>query len=121
MSYIYLASPYTDPSPTMQESRYILACNACALLARERIPVYAPIVHWREVSILWALPGDSDMWWDQNRVMIDHCAQMWVYTLPGWDRSKGVLQEVDYAKACNIQVFRAPVIETLIEFYKSKL
>jgi hypothetical protein len=116
MSYIYLASAYTGPHSLM-EARYLLACNAAAEIVSAGIAVYSPIAHWHEPAIQYSLPKSADFWWHQNKMILMHAVEVWVYTYAGWDKSSGVKQEVDFAQAAKIPVRYSSNMEPLIRLF----
>lgn len=93
---IYLASPYSSPSPAVQEKRFQHACDAAAHFIREGRFVFSPIAHTHPISS-WGLPGDWKFWSEFDRMMIERCDELWVLRLPGWGRSVGVAAEVKTA------------------------
>lgn len=104
MTYVYLASPYTAPAFKLMEARYLLTMKATAEIAAAKIGVYSPIVSWHEVACQHDLPKDADFWWNQNRTFLRHAAEMWVFTIPGWERSNGIKQEVALASALQLPI-----------------
>ena len=97
---IYLASPYSDQSPIVRESRYDQILHTCMMLNRkfpEKL-FYSPIVHFHELSQRYDLPTDADFWWLKNKAAMDSSEALIVVCLEGWPRSSGVLRELDYAR-----------------------
>lgn len=109
MKLIYLASPYSSPSKVIMNHRYDSACKAVGLFSAMGMWVYSPIVHYHMPSLLIDLPTDSDFWWDINRSMLDRCDMLVVLTLDGWQESKGVKQEIEYAQSYSIPVEYRPM------------
>lgn len=72
--------------------------EACALFARQGDNVYSPIVHWHEVSREYDLPTDCHWWQKMNFDSFNRCDAMRVLTLPGWQDSVGVQQEMGWAE-----------------------
>ena len=105
MSYIYLASPYSDPSKTIQHARYLWACEAAAFMVRKGMKVYSPIVSWHKVAERFSLPSDAEFWSKQNASFMLHSTEMWVLTLSGWGQSKGVQSEIAFCKEQGIKIY----------------
>jgi hypothetical protein len=116
--YVYLASPYTAPAYDLMEARYHLTVKATAEIASAKIPVYSPIVSWHEVARQCKLPTDADFWWQQDRALIRHCCELWVLTLPGYERSNGVKMEVAFASALHLPIRYGINMEPLIREFK---
>jgi Domain of unknown function (DUF1937) len=98
MSYIYLASPYSHPDHTLRARRWTAAVDACAWMADvKEMAVYSPIVHWHKVAVRHHLPGHNDYWTKQNEAFIIPSSAIWILTIDGWRRSKGVASEISFA------------------------
>lgn len=92
--YVYLASPYSDPDPFVQEMRYQKAMQVTSILLKNGIYVYSPIVHCHEMSKLYGLPGDAGFWQQFDEAMIRGAEGIFVLRLDGWARSHGVQAEI---------------------------
>lgn len=109
---IYLATPYSDPDPKVQERRYDDAVNAAAILANHRIPCYCPIVSWHVVALRHNLPGDHEFWLAQDHHMIRKCNELWVLMMSGWSTSKGIKAELNMARDVTcIEIIYIPPFE----------
>ena len=104
MSFVYLASPYTDPDPLVREMRFSDALRhvACSTMAGEIM--YSPIVHFHECALVYTMPKDFEFWQKINFAMLSRAAELHVLQLPGWENSKGVAAEIAYAKAHGIPI-----------------
>ena len=102
----YLASPYTDPDPSVQEQRYQMVRALAARLFAQRIWVFAPIVHCHDISISHGLPGDFEFWDEYDRTMLYHCDDMWIAPLPGWEDSRGIKAEREICADYNMPVYK---------------
>ena len=108
MSYIYLASPYTDQSEEVMEDRYEkAACHTAQMLQAERF-VYSPIVHCHELAKKYNLPRDIAFWRDYNTTMLRCAKQLQVLRLDGWQVSLGVRFEMDLATKLLIPIYYIP-------------
>lgn len=105
MSYIYLASPYSDPSPEVMASRYVEACRAAAEILMTGRTVYSPIVHFHPIAeAVPSLPRGFDFWSPHNIIMLRHADEFTILRLPGWEDSRGVAAETDIAKAAGLKI-----------------
>ena len=98
----YLASPYSHPDPEMQHLRYLMACQAAAHLMKQGHIVFSPIAHSHGIARF--VDGDHAFWMRQDLEFLRNCDEMVVLTLPGWDRSDGIRQEIEFAEAHGIAV-----------------
>jgi hypothetical protein len=95
-SLVYLASPYSDPDPSVRAARHLAACRCTAAMMRDGLHVFSPIVHGYALET-HGLPGDWDFWQGYDRLMLSRCNELAVLCLPGWRESVGVRAEIDIA------------------------
>ncbi len=95
---IYLASPYSDPDPSVQAMRFEQVCRVVAAYAKEGELFYSPIAHSHHVA-KYGLPGNWEFWKEHDQYMIRACKSFCVLRLAGWEDSKGVTAELRFAKA----------------------
>lgn len=100
---IYLASPYSDPDPKVQEARWKAACRAASEMMRAGEHIFSPIAHTHPIAE-FGLPGGWDFWEAYDREMLRACCELRVLMLDGWKTSKGVNAEVDIATEMGIPV-----------------
>lgn len=95
----YLATPYSHPDPVVRERRYEEACRAARVIAMNRRYVaYSPVVYWHPIAVKYKLPTDAVFWATQNFGMMYAANVIIVVTFDGWQESKGVAMEIDFAK-----------------------
>jgi nucleoside 2-deoxyribosyltransferase len=109
---IYLASPYSHPNPAERKRRYDLACIAAAQLMNgaqihgEPLAVFCPIAHSHEIGKL--LPEekatDHQFWMEQDLPVLERCDVLLVLQIDGWDQSRGVKEEIFFARWKGIPV-----------------
>ncbi len=108
MSYIYLASPYINPSDPgdyrTREDRYRAVAQATAHLLSRGYFIFSPICHCHHISKEYGLAKTFDFWKKIDFCMISRSKELWILTLDGWTVSKGIKAEVDFAKAAKIKV-----------------
>ncbi len=106
MSFIYLASPYSNHHATIREERYERVCAVAAhLMADKYEVVYSPIVHCHEIAQKHSLPKDFPFWRKINFGMLAKASKIFVLTLDGWEESVGVRAELDLAFSLSIPRF----------------
>lgn len=94
---IYLASPYSHEDHVVECLRFQAACSAAGRLMREGHFIFSPIAHSHPIAIVESLPGGIEYWREYDRRWIDACDELWVLCIDGWEESKGVTWEIDYA------------------------
>jgi hypothetical protein len=99
---IYLASPYSHPDPLIMQSRFEVAERVTAQLLNKRVWVYSPIVHCHALATRFNLPRNFEFWRDYNFALLRHASELYVTDMPGWDESKGVAAELNFARQCGI-------------------
>jgi len=104
MSFIYLASPYSHPNPGVMMERYLRVRTATAFLLRNRVWTYSPIVHCHELALAHQLPTGAEYWEEYNHAMLGRARELFVLQLPGWEESKGIKGEMDFAKRKKIPI-----------------
>lgn len=104
MSFIYLASPYSHADPAIREARYRAAVKYVAKLSRAGVTVYSPVVHYHCVAADHKLPTDAAFWRRHNGRMLFAAHELRILRLDGWRESKGVAQELEWARGIEIPV-----------------
>lgn len=110
---IYLASPYTAPSDTLwpeslQNIRYLQALHASAILTSRGRATLSPIVLGHTLALAMkesGLPEPGYDWWIMwSRELLATCDVLCVLCLEGWDTSRGVRDEIQWAKDGEIPI-----------------
>lgn len=101
---IYLASPYSDPDPAVVLFRYLETRRYTAKRIVEGVPLFSPIVHCHELAVNHDLPKDFAFWQTYNEAILRRALALAVLQLDGWENSKGVRGEIEFAQKYNIPV-----------------
>lgn len=113
--FYYLASPYTSAHKHEQEVRTVAAVAVSGALMSAGIFVFSPIVQTHRAAQLFDLPGNFEWWIEYNRAFMDASAGTVVaVSIDGWQRSRGVAQEIAYTQAANKPVYEVILIGTEI-------
>lgn len=94
----YLASPFSNPDPLIQEVNRRLVCLKAAQLIEQGIHVVSPIAH--NVAVLRekrSLGTGWDKWKAHDETLLRKCDKLIVLRIPGWDTSVGVTEEIRLA------------------------
>ncbi len=102
--YWYVASPYTSEDEAVMERRYDDVVDFCAVMVREGQLVFSPIAHWHPISCFHDLPRDHTFWRDLDRAQIIAARGIMVLKLDGWEESKGVQDEIEFAKSLGREI-----------------
>ena len=98
--FIYLASPYTnDP-----DNNFKLAEAHTAKALKQGLVIFSPIVHCHEIAKEYNLPPDFDFWQNYNFGMLRSAEVLHVLMIEGWEDSKGVQAEIDFAVQHDISI-----------------
>lgn len=103
---IYLASVYSLNATTdseehvkLREERYLQVMRKTKELLEKGLTVFSPILHCHPMSVTYGLPKDFSFWERLDKSYIDNCDVVWVYMMEGWEESKGIAEEIAYAKS----------------------
>lgn len=109
---IYLASAYTDFDRKIMEQNYNITVEAVARLLAAGHHVYSPIVHCHPAAIRYDIPHTFDFWLAYNHDFIDRADAVWILENLWWEKSKGVQEEITYARSLNKELKRVLVNAT---------
>lgn len=105
MAKIYLACPYSH-NPMRG---FIESSKAAARLMEAGNVVFSPISHSHPVAVHGGLDAmDQAFWLRQDLPFLKESDVLMVLQLPGWECSKGVKREIDYAGELQIPVVMMP-------------
>jgi hypothetical protein len=93
---IYLASPYNDSSPAVQEQRFEEVCRVVGDLISRGLLVYSPIAHNHVIARLANIPTTWSIWKKHDLAMLSYCDSLWILTLDGWKNSIGIKEEIKW-------------------------
>lgn len=100
---IYLACPYSDKSKKVVSDRVLKATKLAAKLVSEGHVVLSPIVYGDILLKHEDMPNDYEFWKNFCESFLSKCDEIWIYMLPGWNQSTGVLAEIELAKKLGIK------------------
>ena len=103
--FIYIASPYSHLSGIVRYNRFIAVCRVAARLMEEGHVVFSPIAHSHPIcEVLRPQTNPLLFWMRQDLPILALAEKLVVLMLPGWDISKGVKMEMDFANEKGIPV-----------------
>lgn len=106
MTFTYLASPYSHGDPEVREGRFREAVRVSARLMESGEAIFSPIAHSHPIasSLDPARVCDFDFWMTQDLPILAKAAKLKVLRLAGWQKSRGVAAEMNFAALNNIPV-----------------
>ena len=105
MKKIYLACPYSHKDKKVRQWRVEKVDKKAAELMMAGNLVFSPLSHSHPISEYCDVdPCDHDFWLRQDLWVLEICDEMHILCLPGWEKSKGIQTEIDYAKSKGIEV-----------------
>lgn len=109
--FVYLASPFTAPASleppardALEVSRAGLAAEVAATLMRQGFTVFSPIAHSFAIERRLNARQSHDFWMKQDLPILSRAASLFVLLLDGWSASKGVREEIRFARKRGIPV-----------------
>ena len=97
MKRIYLACPYAHTDQAVREARVDAADMMAAQLMEQGHVVFSPLSHSHRIAHYIDNHLDHDFWLNQDLSFIDWCDEVMVLKLDGYEKSRGVRVEIDYA------------------------
>ena len=101
---IYLASPYTNSDKNIVEQNYKLVSEIAANLVSEGYVVFSPISYGHNLLDFKEMPSNCEFWFNFCVAFLLRCDKVLVCTMPGWENSLGVKEEIEIASKFGIPV-----------------
>ena len=104
---IYLASPYSHKDPGVRFSRLRSVCRVAGkLIAEDNKVLFCPIAHSHGIAEYSVIDCMSHKTWMKiDLTLLERCDKLYVVMLEGWAISKGVQEEIEFAKQRRIPIF----------------
>lgn len=105
--FVYVASPYTHTLPAVRELRYREVSRYAADLMIQGYAVFSPISHSHHIAeyMTPAKVCDHNFWMTADLPILEKASAVHVLTLPGWESSRGVNEEIAHAIRHAIPVY----------------
>jgi hypothetical protein len=101
---IYLASPYSSPDNELREHNYRIISQIAANMVSEGKVVLSPISYGHNLLNFKEMPSDWNFWYNFCVTFLLKSDELVVCKMPGWESSRGVLEEIEIAKQNNIKI-----------------
>jgi len=99
----YLGAPYSHPDEKVRKFRLDSTSKLASRLFNQGRFVYSPLTHNISLSY-FGNETTFETWGTFDLEMLSRCDELLVYKLPGWQESKGLLNEINFAKEHNIPI-----------------
>lgn len=100
----YLGLPYSDDDPLVEDWRASISDRVAADLTKQGRIIFAPISAWHHIAKKYKLPGTFEYWLKLDEEFIKASKKLLIITLPGWQESTGVSEEIKLAKKYSIPI-----------------
>ncbi len=112
-TFVYLASPYSDPDPEVRQRRHDAVFAAVRRLRTPKMIIFSPIVASHPYAMVDG-PGTWETWEAEDRLALLSRDELWIYQIKGWYESEGIQAEVEIADGAGMPVkYRVPTMEEL--------
>jgi len=113
---IYIGSPYSHPDKAVMEENFKRVSQLAADLCAEGKVVFSPITYGHTLLNFREMPHTWEFWQNFCINFLDHADRLLVYKMPGWENSKGLAAEIEYANENNIPIEYVDYTEPNIDF-----
>lgn len=95
---IYLVSPYSHEQESVRHRRFLQARDYTYYALARGVSLFSPIVYGHQFSREYGAGTAHEDWLTFNCDMMDAAECLWVLKLDGWETSRGVQHEIEYAE-----------------------
>lgn len=92
----YLASPYAHENRAIMKHRLNIATQMAAHLFEQGVFVFSPLTHNVDIDALTSSKG-WQKWKQYDLSLLEHCDRLILLKQPGWEKSVGVADELNFA------------------------
>jgi len=104
---VYLGCPYSMGETSNADDRslrYEQVTRAANILFRSGLNVYSPITHHHQVQKHRPTKMTTREWLQLDFGYLRHCEMLFVLKLDGWEKSLGLISEIEFAKDNQIPI-----------------
>ena len=101
---IYLAIPYSHPDPAIRQLRHDQVTAVATRLMTSGYLIFSPISHSHHMAVAHTTPTDWEFWERHCLAMLAACSKLIVLKLDGWETSRGVMAEMQFAETTGIEI-----------------
>jgi hypothetical protein len=101
---VYLACPYTHSDKKVEEERFQQISKIAADLNKKGILAFSPITYGHTLLGYAEMPSNWAFWQTFCLSFLEHSKEIRVYKMEGWEESRGVQEEIEFAKNKGIKI-----------------
>jgi hypothetical protein len=101
---IYIASPYSHEDKKIVKKNWETVTKYVAGIVSEGHVAISPITYGHVLLDWKEMPSDWDFWKNFCLTILNKCDKMIVLKMDGWDVSRGVSEEIEWAKENSIPI-----------------
>lgn len=101
---IFISSPYSHEDEEVVEKNYLKVVRLAGFLCSIGDVAISPIVYGHTLVKHVRMPTDWESWKNFCLTLLDKCDEMIVYKMDGWDKSRGVKEEIEFATKKGIKI-----------------
>jgi len=101
---IYIGSPYSHSDPEVVEENYRRVSRLAAKLCSQGHVAFSPITYGHVLLTFEKMPGDWEFWKSFCISFLEKSDELLVYKMPGWENSRGLAAEIEFATEKNIKI-----------------
>ena len=102
---IYLASPYSNQDDDKRQDNFEKISKIAADLCAEGHVAFSPITYGHTLaSLRGSMPTDWTFWQNFCLTFLEKSDELHVYKMEGWNHSRGVAEEIEFAVKNGIEI-----------------
>jgi hypothetical protein len=101
---IFISSPYSHEDEKVVEENYLKVVKLASLICSKSEVAISPIVYGHTLLNYVSMPNDWEFWKNFCLTLLEKCDEMIVYKMDGWDKSRGVKEEIEFATSRGIKI-----------------
>lgn len=101
---IYIGSPYSHPDENIRIERFNQVTIFAAQLVSKGYTAISPITYGHLLLDYKKMPTEFEFWNKFCISLLSKCSDIYIYKIDGWQESKGLKAEIEFAEKNNINV-----------------
>jgi hypothetical protein len=118
---IFVAQPYFSPDEEIIANRVKIGAAYCGALLKQGFKCMSPVMFGSTILLHSELPIDFSFWDKLSFSYLAKCDVLHVLTINGWDKSRGVKAEMEYAKKNDMPIIYIDIDRWETEIEKSEI
>lgn len=101
---IYIGSPYSHPDDEIRHNNFKIVSEFAAQLCSEGYVAFSPITYGHTLLDFKEMSSSWEFWQTFCLSFLVHADELIVYQMPGWENSKGLSDEISFARDHGIKI-----------------